>query len=192
VTIISIVQPKHGQGCSTTTAGLAVAATSMSSSTVLLVEPSTGDSDLPAILGMSTPTVGTVTRVTDRLDFMYGITPDTLPALATYDLVFIDHGTDLTTPPGLVDFTFQVIQPAYLTLRRGVAVTPAVPFILVELPHCALDVRDCERALGAKCLTTLPFAPHIARLVDAGLLAGRPPQEFTSAWLAIFEQFVPA
>lgn len=69
-----------------------------------------------------------------------------------------------------------VLRPCYLALRRAAALAdrPDAIVLLVEDGR-ALGARDVEAVVGAPVAASVPVQPSIARLVDAGLLAGRVP-----------------
>lgn len=70
-----------------------------------------------------------------------------------------------------------VTRPCYLALRR-LADAPVVPsgVVLLTEPGRALRTVDVERAVGAPVVAAVAVDPAIARAVDAGLLASRPPR----------------
>ena len=73
-----------------------------------------------------------------------------------------------------------VVRPCYLALRR-VASLPLRPsgVVLVVDPGRALNRGDVEAVVGAPVVAELPVDPAVARSVDAGLLASRPPRSMT-------------
>lgn len=70
-----------------------------------------------------------------------------------------------------------VTRPCYLALRR-IADAPVVPsgVVLLTEPGRALRRNDVEQAVGAPVVASIAVDPAIARAVDAGLLASRPPR----------------
>ncbi len=93
--------------------------------------------------------------------------------------VTIDAGTG-EPPTALadhVDRSLLVTRPCYLSLRRVVRGTARpTGVVLVDEPGRALSRRDIEHALGVPVEATVSFDPAVARAVDAGLLATRPPR----------------
>jgi len=70
-----------------------------------------------------------------------------------------------------------VLRPCYLALRRALA-APLRPsgIVLVPEPGRSLQRRDVEDVLGVPVWAELPLDVHLARAVDAGLLATRVPR----------------
>ncbi|MEM9034645.1 MAG: hypothetical protein AAGD18_08650 [Actinomycetota bacterium] len=70
-----------------------------------------------------------------------------------------------------------VVRPCYLALRRlRTADSRCDGVVLVEEPGRALRAGDVEAAAGVPVVARLPWDPAIARAVDAGVLAARPPR----------------
>ncbi len=93
--------------------------------------------------------------------------------------ITIDAGTGRPAPPLVerVDRSLLVTRPCYLALRRAVrGETRPTGVVLVDEPGRALSQRDVEHALGVPVVATVSFDPAVARAVDAGLLATRPPR----------------
>jgi hypothetical protein len=80
------------------------------------------------------------------------------------------------------DHSRMVVRPCYLVLRAGVAADerPA-GVVVVEEPGRALVSRDVADVLAAPVMATVPLDPAVARAVDAGVLARRPPRVLTHA-----------
>ena len=99
--------------------------------------------------------------------------------LASGGDVWIDAGTG--APPAAlaacVEHRWLVTRPCYLSLRRAAnnAVRPT-GVVLVDEPGRALRARDVERSTAAPVVTRSLVDPRVARAVDAGLLASRPPR----------------
>jgi hypothetical protein len=66
--------------------------------------------------------------------------------------------------------------PCYLALSTLVSLPDLRPdgVILVAEPGRSLSAGDTSAILGIPVVATVPVRPSIARLIDAGLLAGRP------------------
>jgi hypothetical protein len=66
--------------------------------------------------------------------------------------------------------------PCYLALSTLVSRPDLRPdgVILVAEPGRSLSAADTSAILGLPLVATVPVRPSIARLIDAGLLAGRP------------------
>jgi hypothetical protein len=66
--------------------------------------------------------------------------------------------------------------PCYLALATLVSLPDLRPdgVILVAEPGRSLSASDTSAILGVPVVDTVPVRPSIARLIDAGLLAGRP------------------
>jgi hypothetical protein len=69
-----------------------------------------------------------------------------------------------------------VMRPCYLALRRAAAASlrPSA-VVLIGEPNRALTRKDVETVLGVPVRAEIALDPHIARAVDAGLLATRLP-----------------
>lgn len=71
-----------------------------------------------------------------------------------------------------------VVRPCYLALRAAARTDMRIDgIVLVSEPGRALASHDVESVLRAPVLAQVPVLPNIARLVDAGLLASRVPQD---------------
>lgn len=93
--------------------------------------------------------------------------------------ITIDAGTGQPPPPLVerVTRSLLVTRPCYLALRRAVrGETRPTGVVLVGEPGRTLSQRDVEHALGVPVEATVSFDPAVARAVDAGLLATRPPR----------------
>jgi hypothetical protein len=76
------------------------------------------------------------------------------------------------------DVAVVVVRGCYLALRRAVA-SPQLPStsgaVLVEEPCRALGRAEVTDVLAVPVLAQVPVRPSVARVVDAGVLAARPP-----------------
>ena len=90
--------------------------------------------------------------------------------------VVIDGGTDPQPPPDATA-SFLVTRACYLAIRRALA-AGARPrgIVLIAEPERSLCARDIEDVLDADVIATIPVSPTVARAVDAGLIAARPPR----------------
>jgi CobQ/CobB/MinD/ParA nucleotide binding domain len=103
--------------------------------------------------------------------------------------VVVDAGT--SPPPDLFDIADQrllVTQACYLALRRHSAsgLTPT-GIILQQQPGRALRVNDVMHAVQAPVVAEVSFDVHVARAVDAGLLATRMPRELSHGLRHVLE-----
>ena len=80
------------------------------------------------------------------------------------------------------DRSLLVSRLCILGLRQA-AHAPVRPsgVILLREPGRVLSIDDVEQAVGAPVVATVAVDPSVARLVDAGLLAGRLPRSFAGA-----------
>lgn len=77
---------------------------------------------------------------------------------------------------------FLVVRPCYLALRRARQVDCTLDgVIVVEEPNRVLTAADIESVVGVPISATLSFAADIARRVDAGVIANRPPRDLIEA-----------
>lgn len=103
--------------------------------------------------------------------------------------VVVDGGLGAAPVPALAeaDVSLLVVRPCYLALRRAVRDgVRADGVVLVEEAGRALDAVDVSRALGLPVLCTIDTDASVARAVDAGLLAARPPRAFARSLQAIW------
>lgn len=113
-----------------------------------------------------------------------------LLAAATSDrLCIVDAGSGaahVSEVRALARRSILVLRPCYLALRRAAALAerPDAIVLLVEDGR-ALGARDVEAVVGAPVAASLPVQPSIARLVDAGLLAGRVPSAMAAPLAAV-------
>ena len=87
---------------------------------------------------------------------------------------------------GCADESLLVLRPCYLALRRALE-APIRPsgVIMVSEVGRALDRHDIEDVLGVPVRAQVPVDPAVARAVDAGLLARRPPRALRVALEAL-------
>ncbi|HVF32525.1 MAG TPA: hypothetical protein VM933_05770 [Acidimicrobiales bacterium] len=112
-------------------------------------------------------------------------TEQLLAALADRPLVVADAGPPSAFAAELAaasTVSLLVIRPCYLALRRALS-APARPsgVVVVDEPKRSLDATDIEEVLGVPVQAVVPWAPEIARAVDAGLLAARLPRMLAAA-----------
>lgn len=95
------------------------------------------------------------------------------------DVTIVDAGTGSPPRPltDAADRVLLVTRSCFLSLRRA-ASSPVRPsgIVLVTEPGRTLRSADVERAVSAPVVAEIAWDPAIARAVDAGLLAGRPPR----------------
>ena len=188
--------PKGGQGCTTIAAALAVLAARSNQPTLLL--DTRGDA--AAILGVSDPApastvadaIANAVEPCDRLRVV-SVTGDQIDAdaisaiselVAAGHRVIVDTGNDhdvLHRFDPLSPHRLLVTRPCYLALRRAIGV-PFVPdhVVLISEHQRCLTERDVSLALALP-VTSVPYAPGIARAIDAGLLAARLPRCLANA-----------
>lgn len=170
---------KGGQGCSTVAA--AVALLGARDRKVLLVD--WNGLDLCAVLGISAPADDMwPTDVTNNVQYVtaeWFIENDELADvwdLVIHDFGFVDAHDDISGMD-LVGEWIWVSRNCYLALAKA-SVLDAKPtgFVCVSEPGRALTERDMSRVLSTDCLASIPYDPAVARAIDAGLLAARPPK----------------
>jgi MinD superfamily P-loop ATPase len=84
----------------------------------------------------------------------------------------------------VADASVLVTRGCYLALRRGVvleATARAAGVVVVEEPGRSIGAREVGDVLGLRVLATIPVRQSIARAVDAGVLAARPPDAMERA-----------
>ena len=71
-----------------------------------------------------------------------------------------------------------VLRPCYLALRRARLTSHFNPdgIILIDEPGRSLSAHDVANCLDTPVIAQIPCDPRVARAVDAGLLAVRPPR----------------
>ncbi len=103
-------------------------------------------------------------------------------ALASFDDdVIVDAGTG-EPPPALVaaaDHALLVTRACYVAMQRAVRMTARPSgIVLVRERERALRPSDVERAIGVPIVAVVELDPAVARMADAGMLAGRMPRAF--------------
>ena len=191
ITLVS--SPKHGTGV-TVTAALLALALARHEHTVLV--DLAGD-QLHALGVTQRSDTGSV-HVTPRLDVIDASTADIATQLDVVrgahkrtSAVVVDAGTaDHQIHTTLAHHTdtrvVWVVRCCYLTLRRAVQ-QPTRPDQLIVLREGqrALSIGDVEAVLGVPVAAIIDLDPAIARAVDAGLLAARPPSHPLTALAAV-------
>lgn len=94
--------------------------------------------------------------------------------------VVIDPGPNIAAVRGAVDagraVEVVVTRACFLALRQRVpAAMGPDGVVLIAEPGRALRSQDVERTLGAPVLATMPWAPAVARAIDAGLVSSGVP-----------------
>ena len=104
--------------------------------------------------------------------------------LASTGSYTIDAGT-VTSPDDLpmplvqhADQRLMVLRPCYLALRRARLTSDLNPdgIVLIDEPGRSLSAHDVSNCLDTPVIAQIPCDPRVARAVDAGLLAIRPPR----------------
>jgi MinD-like ATPase involved in chromosome partitioning or flagellar assembly len=205
--IITVHATKGGQGVTTITAALGILHANTGLRTLLI---DTGG-DLPAILGKPESlatglsdylidpniTLGDITiNIGENLDivtrgtgpiafttYTYGLITG---GLGDYDTVIIDAGTCTDEWNLHADRNVFVTRPCYLAVRRAIHL-PRRPTEVVFMaePGRALSAHDIEVVLGVPVAATVPVDIETARIIDAGILANRMPQQMRRALAAL-------
>jgi len=84
----------------------------------------------------------------------------------------------------IADASVVVVRGCYLTLRRAVhspLTSRSTGLAFVDEPGRALGAAEARDVLDRPILTRVPVKPGIARAVDAGILAARPPEPLARA-----------
>jgi hypothetical protein len=78
------------------------------------------------------------------------------------------------------DRALLVLRPCFLAVQRAAASSVrATGLVLVDEPGRALDRSDVEAVLGVPVVARVRMTEHVARAVDAGLLAARLPKSLS-------------
>jgi hypothetical protein len=106
--------------------------------------------------------------------------------------VVVDAGTVAVAPDGAAGpalalataatHSLLVVRSCFLAMRRATAlpIRPSGIVLIRELGR-SLGARDVEAVLGIGVTAEVPWAPEVARAVDAGLLATRLPEVLSRA-----------
>lgn len=96
------------------------------------------------------------------------------------------------TVTSIADASVLVTRGCYLALRRAVrseALASTHGVVMLEEPERALHAHDVASVLGRPVIATIPVRPGIARVLDAGVLPGRMPEELRRAARTIVGHF---
>ena len=184
VATIALISAKGGQGCSTTAAALAI----QQARAGRRVELCSADAEMPLVLGLPF-------AAGDRgpVEVIEGLTLGSASEAhgAGVDLRVLDCGAD--TPPADAAVVCLVSSGCYLALAAatrdprvnahlggGAAGRTADGLVHVEQPGRAVTGRDAADVLGLPLVATVPHDRHVARCVDAGVLARRLPQQLVA------------
>jgi hypothetical protein len=165
---VTLIGARGGHGTSTVTAVLALAAAEDIPTTILTHDPVA----MARLLGATPP------MPTEPFVAAPNLTVAGLDGPRT-DLTIVDAGSATTasaTPLSPGERYAIVRGPCYLALATLVSL-PDLGLdgvILVAEPGRALSAADASAVLGLPVVATVPVRSSIARLIDAGLLAGRP------------------
>jgi len=91
----------------------------------------------------------------------------------------------------VADVSVVVVRGCYLTLRRAVhspLTARAAGIAFVDEPGRALGASEAHDVLDLPVLVRVPVRPAIARAVDAGVLAVRPPEPLARAAARLLER----
>ncbi|CAN0432987.1 unnamed protein product [Phaeothamnion confervicola] len=104
------------------------------------------------------------------------------------DDVIVDAGTG-EPPPALVaaaTHALLVTRACFVAMQRAVRMTARPSgIVLVREPERALRPSDVEHAIGVPIVAVVDLDPAVARMADAGMLAGRMPRTFGLALRAV-------
>ena len=182
-----LYSPKGGQGCTVTTAMLALS----DPGTSLIVDAGP-TADMCAALGVWTPrhwisTCGMRAECTDRIGLVrwhpdliltgehWGVDNIYVDG-RTHNRVLDQRGEEPWAPDEAPGRSLMVIRGCYLALRRAATHHPKPDgIIFIREPGRALTEIDVSAAIGAPIVLTIDIDPSIARAVDAGLLVSRRP-----------------
>jgi hypothetical protein len=184
--IITLSSPKSGNGVTVTAALLALTASISQHTTIVDLA-----GDQLSALGVTavghrqievTAQLTVIDAATDTTDEQHRQITE---CETQGELVIIDAGRADHPIHDLLDADTRrlwVLRCCYLTLRRAASATYRPDeIIMVREPQRALHERDVEQALGVKVTAIIDLDPGIARAVDAGLLAARPPRHASAA-----------
>jgi hypothetical protein len=170
MTITNFFAVKGGQG-TTTVAAITALAHARRGPTTLIVPDFDEADDMCAVYGMGNPGVGVLEPFEVINDLNVLVTESYRP---TFDSEHTAVATGYGHVPGWRNIL--VTRHCYLALRRTVALhLPIDGIVTIHEPGRALSDRDVEGAVGAPVIASLPWDPMVARAIDAGLLATRPP-----------------
>ena len=168
-TTLTLVGARGGQGTSTVAAALALQTADEIPTTLLTHDPVA----MARLLGASPP-VATERFVAGPNLTLAGLDEPPGAALTVVDAGPATAATKVRLPNGE---RYAVVRgPCYLALATLVSL-PALRLdgvILVAEPGRALSAADTSEILGLPVVATVPVRSSIARLIDAGLLAGKP------------------
>lgn len=125
-----------------------------------------------------------------RLEALVGLLEaDPRPVVADCGRAAEGIGLALAAGAGI---SLVVLRPCYLALRRALAapVRPSGALLVVEEGR-SLGEADVADVLGVPVVGCVPVDPAVARAVDAGLLARRPPRSVARALRGVVATGVP-
>ncbi|MEW6474378.1 MAG: hypothetical protein AB1679_19165 [Actinomycetota bacterium] len=170
MTTITLVGARGGQGTSTVAAALALHAAD-DLPTVLLTHDPTA---MARLLG----TTGAIPAPPEPFAVGPTLTVASLDGpKQTVTIIDAGHAEQAAARLPVDGRRYAVVRgPCYLALATLVSHPDLRPdgVILVAEPGRALSAADTSAVLGVPVVATVPVRPSIARLIDAGLLAGRP------------------
>lgn len=165
---VTLIGARGGQGTSTVAAALALHAADDLPTALLTHDPTA----TARILGTQPPVTAEPFAAAPNLT-VAGL--DARPGTVTViDAGTVDANTDRLVDDGAC---YAVLRgPCYLALATLVSSRHHRfdGVILVAEPGRALSAADASEVLGLPVVATVPVSSRIARLIDAGLLAGRP------------------
>ncbi len=169
---ISLVGAKGGSGTSTVASLVALEA---SKDRKVYLDGDIGD--LCALLGV--PNNDLIAQVSESL-----YVGSTGAAVQNTDLYVHDAGV-LQRDTEITGTAYLVTRPCYLALRRAmeIGVEGITGVVLLVEPGRAFERRDVEAVFSKPVVASLEVNESTARMIDAGLLAMRPPRSSSLASL---------
>jgi hypothetical protein len=203
--LIGVWSPKGGTGVSTVTAVSALVAAREAPTVVIdprgdqaailgIAAPSRGWSDLASATELPVDAINRIAVPCSDLLRLVGVgeveppftigAPADLLASARYCApnVFVDLGVvgpNLRGFAEALDTLVVVVRPCYLAVRRALGhplLGRSVGAVIVEDQGRVLSPRDITATLGCRILATVDLRPDVARAIDSGTLAYRPPE----------------
>ena len=168
---ITLVGARGGQGTTTVAAALAMYASHANPTVLVSSDPAAA----AALIGVPVGVDGEWSEITETLALAPAWTQE---AWATHTVV-VDAGRVTDEPPCPRGESYAVLRgPCYVALATLLARTTTRfnGIILVAESERSLTARDVTDVLDIPVVATVTVSPHVARAIDAGLLATRLPR----------------